>query len=278
MRFSLATWNIGGGILGRSHQYGVEAQLDYYAGIVRGTRPDILCLQECHEYARFTNQARQLAESLGYSHFITSRLSASHLAAEAWLSLAVLSNFQITSHSFRQFPSYDLTSIGPNGHQWELFDKGYLILTLQIDESRELAVVNGHCYPLHHFDEQPTSRRFRPMWQMLRRDLQQLARDSLTVVALDLNYPAPEELLGDLLNPDLFRPSFLGVPTKPSGIQHDFIFYGPGMLCVDYHVEPTNSDHSYCFAELEIAGIRPARRDRVVIGSPDGVRTDDIRG
>jgi len=251
MRFSIASWNIGGGIPGESHQFGGQSRLEYYADIIRATRPDILCLQEAHEYANGDTQAKQMAELADYPNFVTIPLSSSHLAADAWLSLAVLSKFPIRECAVRKFPRMEYTSIGPNGHEWTLHDKGYLILEIEVAPATSLNVINGHCFPLHHFtSEPPNSSRFARIWEMLRADLERLLSEDYAIVAIDLNYPRPEAVLGDLIGARSFVPTFTGTPTKPSGVQHDFILKGPNLTTQRYQVIDTMADHHYCYAEF----------------------------
>jgi hypothetical protein len=44
MDIRFASWNIGGGILGESHQEGGKANLGYYVNFLREYKPDIVCL------------------------------------------------------------------------------------------------------------------------------------------------------------------------------------------------------------------------------------------
>lgn len=50
MALSIATWNIGGGITGDSHQVNGCPNLPYYADVLRQYLPDIVCIQEAHHY------------------------------------------------------------------------------------------------------------------------------------------------------------------------------------------------------------------------------------
>ena len=45
MRFSLASWNIGGGILGASHQYGGKVEIEYYAQLLSEVQAQWPCLK-----------------------------------------------------------------------------------------------------------------------------------------------------------------------------------------------------------------------------------------
>src|SRR5882724_11611618 len=127
---SVATWNIGGAILGPSHQTGGKPQLDYYADILRTHQPDIVCLQEAHHYydEHQPNQTQQLAKLTDYPHTVSVPISPSHLDPNAQLGLGVISRFPIQTHRYVQLPNPGLYATGPNGEQWVPFDKGYLVV------------------------------------------------------------------------------------------------------------------------------------------------------
>src|SRR4051794_5479009 len=197
----IATWNIGGGILGESHQQGASPSLDYYASVLAEHRPDVVCLQEAHDYhGRRVGQAEYLAGCLGYPHVASFPTSDSHMVENASLALGIVSRFPIRDAVYKQFPNPGLNVVGPSGQSWNLHDKGYVVGRLDLG-GRTLGLINGHCFPLHHFDISPTEPIFAQTWEMLRADLLTIGDAGPALATVDLNYARVADLLAEVLRP-----------------------------------------------------------------------------
>lgn len=248
----LATWNIGGGILGESHQENAEPSLDYHISVLESYQPDIVCLQEAHSYdGQREGQSEHIARHTGYPHVFSYPISPSHMDGSAYLTLAILSRYPIKDPTYKQFPNPGLTSTGPNGSKWVLFDKGYVESLIDL-ESRQFGLINAHCFPLHYFGASAIEPRFADMWEMLRADLVALNNVSPTVAAIDLNYEPIEELLGKVIGPQAYLNAFESTPTIPKGSQQDYILYDHSMQLITTLVKPTRADHSYCQVTIRI--------------------------
>ncbi|MGW1052831.1 endonuclease/exonuclease/phosphatase family protein [Streptomyces sp. NPDC002521] len=246
----VATWNIGGGILGESHQRGASPSLDYYAAVLREHLPDVVCLQEAHDYhGRGVSQAEYLARCSGYPHFASFPTSESHMAENASLALGMVSRFPIQNAAYKQFPNPKLEAVGPNGECWKLHDKGYVVAQLDLGGCT-LGLVNGHCFPLQHFGVSPTESRFAQTWDMLTADLLAVGDAGPAVAAIDLNYARLKDLLAEVLRPGRYLSAFDGTPTTPKGVQKDHILYGHALRLLTTTVAATSSDHSYCQASF----------------------------
>jgi endonuclease/exonuclease/phosphatase family metal-dependent hydrolase len=251
-RIAVATWNIGAGILGESHQENGVVALDYHASLVREQDPDIVCFQEAHDFEGFEeSQTNYLARQLGYPYSISIPISPSHLGDNASLALGIASRFPIKDTVYRTFDNPGLTATGPNGNSWVLFDKGYLICTVVAD-GEDIGIVNVHCFPLHYFGARPAEPRFKAMWDQLCADLTARRGLGRTVVAIDLNHEPIEELLSAVLACDLFLNAFARTPTIPKGIQQDYILYDTRLRLMSTTVRPTLSDHYYCQIDLSL--------------------------
>lgn len=252
IRFAIGSWNIGGGILGDSHQLNGTADLDYHIARVREWAPDILCLQEAHEYPDGRpGQAGTIAETVGYKYVHTVAISPSHLDSEANLSLSIISNYELSNPRYTQFPNPGFTSVGPNGEQWILFDKGYLTIDAMVGDAK-IAVVDAHCFPLHYFGASARDDQFASMWSSFAGDLTMSANDSCPVVAaIDLNYEPIEDLIGEVFTDQIYTNAFTRTPTIPKGVQQDYIIYTGSVLRLEEtSVTPTEADHHYCEARL----------------------------
>ena len=241
-----ATWNIGGGILGESHQRDGHPSLDYYSSILEKYSPDLVCLQEAHDYSgRQEGQAEYLARRCGYPYVISFPVSGSHMIANARLALGIMLRFPIKSSDYRNFPNPGLSAIGPAGDPWQLADKGYVRSAIEIGDLT-VGVINAHCFPFHYFGASPTEPRFANIWAMLLRDMESLSRETPALVAIDLNYEPVQDLLAAALGTGKYGNAFENTPTTPMGVQQDYILYSHGASLVATLVTPTESDHSYC--------------------------------
>jgi endonuclease/exonuclease/phosphatase family metal-dependent hydrolase len=241
---SFATWNIGGGILGESHQRGALPSLDYYASVLRKHGPDVVCLQEAHSFDDREGQSEYLARRCGYPYVASVPVSRSHLAKGAFLTLGVLPRFPVTALDYRQFPNPGLTATGPDGSHWELLDKGYTKAIIDVGDGL-VGVLNAHCFPLHYFNAVATEPRFRELWQTLASDLRDMREAMPTIAGMDLNHAPVQDLLADLLRSGDYVSAFDGTSTTRKGVQQDYILYDQRMDLLETTVRPTKSDHSY---------------------------------
>jgi hypothetical protein len=250
-RLTVGTWNIGGGILGDSHQLHGTAQLNYHISKIREWAPDILCLQEAHEFLDGdTGQAEILASAAGYKHIHTVPISPSHLDSAAQLSLSVMSSFEISNPRYTKFPNPGLSSHGPNGEHWVLFDKGYMTVTVKTDAA-DFTLVNAHCFPLHYFGVTATDPQFTTMWSDFARELIGISEGGAAIAAIDLNYDPIEDLISEIFSPDRYSNAFTRTPTIPKGSQQDYIVYtGSALRLEETAVIPTAADHHYCQARF----------------------------
>ncbi|GHD48970.1 endonuclease/exonuclease/phosphatase family protein [Streptomyces mirabilis] len=251
----LATWNMGGGILGESHQRNGIPSLDYYAAVLNEHLPDVVCLQEAHEYhGRREGQVKYLAGCLEYPHFASFPISESHLADNASLALGILSRFPIRDAVYQQFPNPRLETVSPHGESWKLHDKGYVVGSIDLGD-RTLGLVNGHCFPLQYFGVSPTDPMFTPMRAMLTEDLLAIGGAGMAFAAIDANHGRIGELLAGALRPGSYLSAFEGTPTTPTGVQKDHILYGHAMRLLTTTVAATESDHFYCQVSVLADGL-----------------------
>lgn len=250
---TIATWNIGGGILGESHQIDGTQDIAYHAGIVDEFRPDILCLQEAHEFddPDAVGQTEMIARLADYPYHAVQRISRSHLAENAYLSLGVVSQFPLGDLVYTQFPNPGLSAQGPSGEKWVLFDKGYATCPVAV-ETAPISLTNAHCYPLHYFGVKPTDAQFDTMWTAFQSDLRNVGARAPSVVAVDLNYPDVGSLLGGILGGDPYHNAFSNTPTTPKGIQQDYLLYNAALRLLSVQVSPTQADHLYCAGRFAI--------------------------
>lgn len=249
MSLKIATWNIGGGITGESHQANGSPNLAYYGEILGKYQPHLVCLQESHHYDNDTNQTAELAKSLGYQYAYSTPISVSHLESDANLALGLISKYPIVSSRYTEFENPGLTAIGPRGEEWNLFDKGYC--TYIIDAGWGVfSVLNAHCFPLHYFSANATEERFRHVWKALTYGLESARTNTPCLAAIDLNFDDISILLETELTPHRFTNAINNMPTTPKGIQQDYLLYTPEFCLLTVSIIPTKSDHHLCIVEF----------------------------
>lgn len=246
----IATWNIGGGILGESHQIDGVPDLSYYADFLRVASPDVLCLQEQHSYGDAKlSQAEELAGMLGYPYWQSQAYSPSHTESGAYLSLGMLSRFPLIDTRYTEFENPRLKATGPNGTPWAMFDKGFTETLVRTD-TEDVRLINIHGFPFHYFGANATEERFEPIWDTLVGAMSLSRERGSTIVAGDFNVRKIESVMGDLLAED-FENAFVGDTTPDSG-QQDYVLYDSRLHLMRTSIVPTRSDHSYCEVVLEL--------------------------
>lgn len=241
----IATWNIGGGILGESHQLDGTSDLDYYASMIQGHSPDVVCLQEAHSYEDRPGQTATLSAKCGYRHWLEFPISPSHLQSDAYLSLGILSKSPISNAIFTPYPNPNLSAKGPNGEDWVLFDKGHVTFEL---EAESLLLMNAHCYPLHYFGVSAEDPRFEALWDAVTDPLTQNSHRRY-VAAIDLNSPRIDTLLAKALQQG-YHEGFKRAATTAKGQQQDFILLSASVSRVSSSVIATESDHHLCLVDI----------------------------
>ena len=212
----VATWNIGGGILGRPHQRDQRPTPDYYASIVQKHSPDLLCLQEAHDYSgRSEGQTEYIARRCDYPYAVFFPVSESHLIAGATLGLGILSRFPLHSLEYKPFPNPGLSAIQPNGDQWHIADKGYARAAIDMG-GETIGLINAHCFPFHYFGASAAEPRFAGIWDLLMRDMRRLLTGTAALVVGDLNYEPARDLLPEVLDAGLYESAW--PVDRPSGV------------------------------------------------------------
>ncbi|NHA00377.1 endonuclease/exonuclease/phosphatase family protein [Nocardioides sp. W3-2-3] len=249
---TVATWNIGGGITGPSHQRAATPSLDPYVAVLRANAPDLVFLREAHEHEDGRpGQTRELAERAGLAHWAAYPLSESHLLHGASLALGILSRYPLHNLAFHPVPAPALTATGPAGEQWTLHDKGYVVGRVALPGG-DIGIATGHFFPLHRFGASAAEPRFRPLWQAFAADLRALAEAGPAVAGFDLNHSPVGDVLGEVLGPGRFTEAIVETPTTASGAQRDFLLHDHHTRLITASVVATASDHAYCQVRVQI--------------------------
>lgn len=252
----VGTWNIGGGFVS-SHQplhFDTE-DLSYFVTVLQPLACDVLCFQEVHTPMIPTQscQAEALANALDMPYWIAipcDSVQASHLKSDQWLSLAILSRWQLANINYILLPNPQLQAKAVTGTTLISHDKGFLKTSLKFAE-REVAVLTGHALPFGLFGRDIMEDVFQPIRSAMEQAI--LASiDQPTIVAGDLNYDVIESLLPNVFNVGYTRTP-VGVATEPSrGWQLDHILLSPHWQVQHSTVIPSLADHYFCYADIAL--------------------------
>jgi endonuclease/exonuclease/phosphatase family metal-dependent hydrolase len=241
MVIKIATWNVGGCILGESHQSDGMPDTQYYADILKFLDLDIVCLQEAQTFSDGTSQLQAIIDDLGEYHACNQPISKSHFLDSAQLSLAVLTRHKILNAKYFSFdnPHLSATYLG-NFWSTDSYDKGYLWLQIDLD-GKTLNLLNLHMFPLHYFNVGIDDPRIRGIWESINIALITAAKDSPCIACMDLNTGDIQSVLAPSL--DYMQPVFSGVTTTPEKGQQDYILHTRDFAVVEQAVIPTKCDH-----------------------------------
>ncbi|HLD21327.1 MAG TPA: endonuclease/exonuclease/phosphatase family protein [Patescibacteria group bacterium] len=240
---NIATWNIGSGFISEDRTNYDRENLSYVISELQQAQCDLIFLQEVDSSSSNATdtQAHTIAHALHFPVVISHPLHPNHLKAGRELSIAILSKFPLHTTRFHAVPNPHITATGPNGKSWSSFDKGFLIATMEYENSL-VNVVCGHMLPFHKFKRNFTEEEF----SNIRVDIEQtlLSLPSRpTIMGVDMNF-------GDLhvLTPALFD-RFVDVfseDTTPDYGQSDHILLSKDWDIKSHAILPGKADHYLC--------------------------------
>ncbi|MBA4248127.1 MAG: hypothetical protein C0444_07520 [Microbacterium sp.] len=251
MSFTIGGWNIGGAVLGASHQTGKRPNLDYYEQLLDSRKAEVICLQEAHSYPDGRrSQVEELAVRLGYGFHVAAPLSPSHIDPEAALSLGIISRHPIRSSSLTMLPNPNLQTRLNTGALWRMHNKGLLTASIAVD-GEDLMVTSGHVFPFHRFGASAQSAEFSRVFDDVSSHLMRSMRLGRSVVSIDLNDPNATNLLASSIGRNRFQVAPSDHATTRKGRKQDFLLYSADLRLLDVTILPTESDHAYCEMSVE---------------------------
>lgn len=226
MRLKTLQWNIGGGKIKDTNnpefkKYTTEG-LEYIINEISKYNPDIITLQETHQSGDY-NQAKIIAEKLGYPYFINDVYDKSHKEDGQSLGQAIISRFPVENHSFNFFENPNLEVITSDGEKWTSHNKGVSKVLIQMDANINLEVATLHLVPFRIFKVDILSDAFKK----LRDNIQNLISPANDKYLLQGDFNFDNESLTGLI--DLHSLNVNEVPqtksTTPTNRKNDHIVY-----------------------------------------------------
>jgi endonuclease/exonuclease/phosphatase family metal-dependent hydrolase len=254
MHIKTLTWNIGGGKLLREGSdpdllasYN-EDGLDAIIGLLESEKPDIITLQEIQVNST-KDQAKEIADRLGYT-YVRDIISDSHIDTDCELGHAILTRYEIISHSYGFFTNPNVEIEWEDGSTASSFDKGYSTCVLKID-NREVAVTTLHLVPFRRFDIDIHS----DMAKSILKNVQDTINDDHSPWLIQGDFNINDSQLESYL-PRLFNENTTEIaleqPTTPKDRKYDHIILRGGKLLNHKVISDVLTDHYPVVAEVEI--------------------------
>lgn len=260
MKIKTLQWNIGGakirkidadptqeiGSLVSSYS---EDGLCYIIEKLKGYNADILTLQETHA-DKNDIQSKVIAEQLGYTYWINSKYSNSHIEEGQDLCQTIISRYPISNNSFEYFKNPYFEVIAENGDEWISHDKGYTSSEITISKNK-IGVGTLHLVPFPRFKREYSD----PKVLEVLKDVQLKIIPKLKQVNLiqgDFNIDS--ELLGKYLPELSLKMSEVRTsePTTPKGKRYDHVLY-KGLNFIQSTIDKNVlTDHYPIISEFEL--------------------------
>ena len=165
MNLKIATWNISCGIpLEWEFTKGIEKQNDYkkYGLIddviekINKENIDIIGLQESVNFRnREKSFAQIISDNTDLKYYSTFEVSDCHLIENANIEEVVLSRFPIIKSENVMFENLKFTKKSNNGTIYKLFDDGFIISDIQINDKLTISFTTGHALAFQVFGKKP---------------------------------------------------------------------------------------------------------------------------
>ena len=253
----IATWNISCGIPFKwNMEDGVDNKNDYknYTLIdeviekINSENIDIIGIQESVSFENGEKSyAEIIAENTNLKYYTTFKVSKCHLIENASIEEVVLSRFPIKTSKNIMFENANLSKTSKDGRIYKLFDFGFIISNIKINDNLTLSFVTGHAPSFQVFDRIPED--YVGIYKKLEDNVEDIIKENKNVFVVgDYNSEKLLEML-PVLN-DNFKNYVQGATFEGTSV--DYILAKKNIKCLDTYMLQNQSDHTLCIASFEI--------------------------
>jgi len=254
LKIKTLQWNIGGGKIraGEADPTSIasytQEDLEYIIRTIKKADPDIITLQETHANKKI-NQAKIIADLLGYKYFINDVYDVSHVDSGFGLGQAIIARFEMADHNFEFFHDLDISFIAPSGKKEKLHKKGLSSVKMQIGEE-SLTVMTLHNIPFRKIGLDPKSAEMRKLREDIENKISKYSGECLLQGDFNVNAGSIKGFLPNILRN--FEEVLTDEPTTPKGRKYDHVLYR-GLRFLKKTVDSTVlTDHYPIICEFEI--------------------------
>ena len=257
-KLKIATWNISCGIPAEwSLSNGIKKEKDYrkfglideVINTINDKDIDIIGLQES---VAFRNEeksyAQIISESTNLKYYTEFVVSDCHLLENANIEEAVLSKYPIIKSENIMFENVNLCNTSKDGKTYKLFDDGFIIANIQINNDKSINFITGHSPAFQIFGKKPEEYGY--VYKLLENEAKKCINpDIKTFIVGDYNTEELFKMLPYLKNN--FKNHIDGA-TYFEGTSIDYILSEKNINCISNEKVENRSDHLLCIAEFQI--------------------------
>ena len=257
-KLKIATWNISCGIPAEwNFSNGIQKEKDYkkfglideVINIINDKDNDIIGLQES---VVFKNDEKSYAQIISentklkyYTEFVVSDC---HLLENANIEEVILSKYPITKSKNIMFENVNLSNISKDGKTYKLFDDGFIIANIQINNDKYINFITGHSPAFQVFGKKPEDYDY--VYKILEDEAKKCINpDIKTFIVGDYNTEELFEMLPYLKNTFI---NYINGATYFEGTSIDYILSEKDVKCLSNEKVKNLSDHLLCIAEFQI--------------------------
>lgn len=254
MKFTIMTWNIGGGkILSKNsdpHKLASYSKdgFEHITKVIKKENPDVITLQETHK-----NKSEDLVEgiskTLGYDFYKHDSTSPSHIDSKFNLGHAIISRYPIKNHTFALFNNPKLSVVWEDGSIAKSFDKGFSTVVINVD-GQSVNISTTHLVPFRRFKIAVESEVAKTILRDVEEKIKIMPIPWIFSGDFNINSKSLKEYLPKLLGN--MNEINISEPTTPKGRYYDHIIFN-GIKLIESHVlNNVLTDHYPVVATFEL--------------------------
>jgi len=257
-RLNIATWNISCGIPAEwSISNGIKKEKDYKKfGLIdevikkiNDENIDIIGIQESVAFKNGDKSFAQIiSENTSLKYYAEFEVSDCHLLENGNIEEVILSKYPIINSKNIMFKNVNLSNVGKDGKTYKLFDDGFIMSDIKVNNDLEIKFITGHAPAFQVFGKIPED------YDFVYKRLEESVKDSIKennkfFIVGDYNTEKLLELL-PFINSN-FKNYIEGV-TYFEGTAIDYILAEKSIKCLSNKKIENKSDHLLCIASFEI--------------------------
>lgn len=254
----IATWNISCGIpaewsvsngIKKEKNYKKFGLIDEVIQKINDENIDIIGIQESVLFSNGEKSFAQIiSDNTSLKYYVEFGVSECHLLENGNIEEVVLSKYPIKSSTNIMFENVNLSNVAKDGKTYKLFDDGFIIADIKLNDNLEIKFVTGHAPAFQVFGKHPEDYGY--VYKRLEENIEEAMKenDKIFIVG-DYNTEKLLELL-PFINKN-FKNHIEGV-TYFEGTSIDYILAKKGIECLSNKKIENKSDHLLCIASFEI--------------------------
>ncbi len=255
---NIATWNISCGIpaqwsisngIKKENDYKKFGLLDEVIQNIKEEDIDIIGLQEAVAFRNAERSFAQIiAENTDLKYYAEFEVSDCHLLENAKIEEVILSKYPILYSKNVMFENVNLSNVGKDGKMYYLFDDGFIMADIQLNDACVIKFVTGHAPAFQVFGKVPEDYDY--IYQRLEENIKNFMQENSKIFVVgDYN---TEKLLEMLPFVKKHFENYITGETYFEGTAIDYILAEKSIQCLSHKKVKNQSDHLLCIANFEI--------------------------